>query len=101
MEVQGADRVVQRREPARAPSATNQKTWADGKQVLEWFAQLNGILNKDGYTDQGRRASSICGRNWNSTATTSYLQGVRPAESAPSPRVGLTRDVCSPAILSV
>ena len=52
--MQGADRVVQRREPARAPSATNQKTWADGKQVLEWFAQLNGILNKDVYTDQGK-----------------------------------------------
>ena len=36
------------------PVAMNQKTWADGKQVLEWFAQLNGILNKDVYTAQDK-----------------------------------------------
>ena len=36
------------------PVAMNQKTWADGKEVLEWFARLNGILNKDVYTDQDK-----------------------------------------------
>lgn len=33
------------------PVAMNQKTWADGRQVLEWFAQLNGLLNKVVYTE--------------------------------------------------
>jgi endonuclease/exonuclease/phosphatase family metal-dependent hydrolase len=34
------------------PVAMNQETWADGRQALEWFAQLNTVLNKDAYTDQ-------------------------------------------------
>jgi hypothetical protein len=25
------------------PVAMNQKTWAEGKDVLEWFAQLNAV----------------------------------------------------------
>jgi endonuclease/exonuclease/phosphatase family metal-dependent hydrolase len=36
------------------PVAMNQETWADGRQVLEWFAQLNTILNNDAYTDQDK-----------------------------------------------
>jgi endonuclease/exonuclease/phosphatase family metal-dependent hydrolase len=36
------------------PVAMNQKTWADGRQVLEWFAQLNALLNKDVYTEQDK-----------------------------------------------
>lgn len=36
------------------PVAMNLKTWADGKQVLEWFAQLNALLNKDVYTAQDK-----------------------------------------------
>src|SRR5439155_893967 len=39
------------------PVAMNQKTWADGKQVLEWVTQLNGILNKDVYTGQDKSDS--------------------------------------------
>jgi hypothetical protein len=33
------------------PVAMNRKTWAEGKDVLEAFAQLNAILNKDVYTE--------------------------------------------------
>jgi hypothetical protein len=33
------------------PVAMNQETWADGKQVLEWFARLNALLEKDVYTE--------------------------------------------------
>jgi endonuclease/exonuclease/phosphatase family metal-dependent hydrolase len=36
------------------PVALNQKTRAQGKPVLEWFAQLNAILNKDVYTAQDK-----------------------------------------------
>ena len=36
------------------PVAMNLKTWADGKHVLEWFAQLNALLNKDVYTAQDK-----------------------------------------------
>jgi endonuclease/exonuclease/phosphatase family metal-dependent hydrolase len=36
------------------PVAMNQETWADGRQVLEWFAQLNALLSKDVYTAQDK-----------------------------------------------
>jgi endonuclease/exonuclease/phosphatase family metal-dependent hydrolase len=36
------------------PVAMSLKTWADGKHVLEWFSQLNAILNKDVYTAQDK-----------------------------------------------
>ena len=33
------------------PVAMNQKSWSDGKDVLEWFSEVNAILNKDVYTE--------------------------------------------------
>jgi endonuclease/exonuclease/phosphatase family metal-dependent hydrolase len=34
----------------------NQQTWAQGKDVLQWFADLNTVLEKDVYTEEDKAA---------------------------------------------